>query len=290
MIDFKELFDVKDGDSILLVQDGINKNIKIKNNFTGQSGDVTFLINDGKNIMKIFKNINTTEIHNNKILSDVIKKHSPKIISSGVIEFITSKNSYFIMEAVKPISVKNIQINSLKDLLILYCEKKDIKIELFLLDIFWNIFLLIEKLFLKGVYHCDLHEQNIMITETKKYKNAINFNGKFYKVVFLDAGMLDINICPKHDRKFSSSILKIGYKCSTISFYQLFNNDENYIHIKNKIKEYYKINVKEYSDWFFFLNLLCTSSLADFSKMTYQFENSDLNFKQLIHFLIFRNL
>ena len=68
--------------------------------------------------------MNITEIENTKLLSTILKKNAPKLLSSGTIKFNDIKHSYFIMEAIKPIIVKNVKINSLKDLIILYCQKK----------------------------------------------------------------------------------------------------------------------------------------------------------------------
>lgn len=291
---FNNLFKVKDNDTISLPIDGSVTNIKVTKNFTGGSGDVTFLINDGKHILKIFKNMNTTEIENTKLLSTILKKNAPKLLSSGTIKFNDIKHAYFIMEAIKPIIVKNVKINSLKDLIILYCQKKEILLEIFLLEIFWQLFLLIEILFFKNIYHCDLHDQNILITEIKNDKNdknSIIYNGKNYKIVIIDVGMLGENICPKHDRKFSSSLLKTSSKCSSLSFKYAFQTDKTYFHIKDMMKDYYKIDIKEYSDWFFFLNLICASSVVNFPKLLETFEqNTDLDFKQIIHFLLFRSI
>ena len=85
--------------------------------------------------------MNITEIENTKLLSTILKKNAPKLLSSGTIKFNDIKHAYFIMEAIKPIIVKNVKINSLKDLIILYCQKKEILLEIFLLEIFWQLFI-----------------------------------------------------------------------------------------------------------------------------------------------------
>ena len=311
---FKDLFHLTKGENIALMEEKKDGNLKeriltISRVLSGKSGDTTFLINDNKNVLKIFKDYNTQELKNNNIVIKVLKNNVPKVVSNGIFIINGVKHTYFVMDAVQSIKIRDHSIGSLKDLIVYYCNKADIKLELFLIDIFWAIFLIIEKLFKYGIKHCDLHDGNVMITEvkhklikTRKSKskskskpdllNYIKYDGKYYRVILLDMGMLSTAACSKHNRKQSFSIINTSYRCSAVSFKSLSQSDATHRFVARKILEYFKMNGDvELSDWFFYINLICsTGSIVNFGELLRQFQDPESNFKEIIHFILYRDL
>ena len=275
-------------DTIEIDLNGVITPFKIDKNLSGRSGALTLLINDSKYILKIFKSIikGKEEIQTNYKIIKLLKLNTTQIIDSGIAYINGVQRVYYITERVKPFYINKTEISTLDDLIRLYCKNPyDFELKKFILKIFKSLFKIIQKMFKNNIYHCDLHTENVLITETKN--TGIKYLKKNYKIIIIDMGqMKTMRKCVSRLLNYNKTIMKTSYECSSFNLKAVLGIG-NKIIIK-KINEYYNIHnieTKDYRDFIWYINILCASSVINYNDVIDIF-TSDLNFKECIYTLL----
>ena len=273
-----------------------NFSFKLKEKFESYSGNLVLKIKSFPDlntyIIKIFKKKEDKkkEITNHEFIKKILGKHIPEL------EYINlEKSNFYISEYIQPSIIKHNILHTLRDWIVFYCEQdKPGDLELFLRKIFWQIFLVIEKLHKNNIFHCDIHDTNILVTEDAEIGNeSVKYRNKYYKVVLIDFNDLKKNRMCKHvncknKHRNANFLYSIINSCSTSYLKDI--NEKGCIKIVDsivdKIYKSYPENRKEKIDFYYFINIMCGSSIIDFYTLLELCIEDKLSFRNIIKRLL----